>query len=180
MNSILILITFIVVAIWTFYYSYSWKQRLKLWLTPKGFFQGLMQALIFIQFLLPPLLPFPHTLFDSSLGVLGLVLYIGGAILAVWAKLIMKKSWGMPAQHDIKRQDQLVTWGPFGYTRNPIYVGLLLMLIGFELTRGSFLIILVIPAFLYFHRSILMEERLLKQHFGKDYLDYKEKVPRYI
>ena len=68
----------------------------------------------------------------------GIIILWCGIILAAWAKIVMKTNWGRPGQHDIRKQHTLVTGGPFGYTRNPIYLGLILVFLGFELAMQSY------------------------------------------
>ena len=113
-------------------------------------------------------------------SVFGLIIFNVGIILAVWAKLTMKKSWGMPGEHAISRQKKLVTSGPFAMSRNPIYVGLLLLTLGFALTLRSYFIFLVIWLFFYFKAAIIKEEKLLTGYFGKEYQAYLCIVPRYL
>src|SRR3989339_252026 len=70
-------------------------------------------------------------------------------LFAIWAKLIMGSNWGPPAQHTISRQSILVTSGPFSFSRNPIYLGLLIGMTGYFLTFGSLLILLIAVRFAY-------------------------------
>ena len=110
----------------------------------------------------------------------GLTAAIVGTVLAVWAKFVMSNNWGEPAQHNIKRQQELVTDGPFAFSRNPIYLGLLLYLLGFELALQSFLLVIVLPIFWLILYAVKKEEKLLEGYFGKSYQEYKRKVPRFL
>ena len=92
----------------------------------------------------------------------------------------MKTSWGIPAQHDIKRQHTLIKGGPYRFTRNPIYVGLFMVEFGLALALGSWLFFLAYPLYLYFGIAIKKEEQLLTKHFGKEYTEYTKRVPRYL
>ncbi|MDO8942594.1 MAG: isoprenylcysteine carboxylmethyltransferase family protein, partial [Desulfobacterales bacterium] len=78
--------------------------------------------------------------------------------------------------------DKLVTAGVYHFTRNPMYLGLALVLVGAWLllgavspTAGLILFILIIN-----HWLIYPEERLLDQKFGTDYENYRGKVRRWI
>ncbi|MBI5620629.1 isoprenylcysteine carboxylmethyltransferase family protein [Candidatus Gottesmanbacteria bacterium] len=133
-----------------------------------------IQALKFLQIDLPPQYQSPISIW---LGVPTMLL---GLTLACWAKIVMKTSWGIPAQHDIAKQKAIVTSGPFAYVRNPIYLGLLLFIIGFELALTSWLVFAAIPLFILIRMAIAKEETLLRRYFGKSYAAYCQKVPRLL
>ena len=116
----------------------------------------------------------------TYLSIGGLLINISGLILCVWAKLTMKVNWGPPAQHNIEKQQHLVISGPYRFSRNPIYLGMLLILTGFEIALKSSLVIIVLPVFLIIDMVIKKEEKLLEKHFGRQYLVYKRQVPRYL
>lgn len=124
--------------------------------------------------------PLPPTRFDQILIVFGLVIFMAGEILAIWAKLTMGKSWHHAIKPHSKQEDKLITTGPFSFSRNPIYLGFLLMTFGFNLALRSFFIFLVLVLFVILRLVIQKEEKILEDHFGKDYLDYKKRVPRFL
>lgn len=76
----------------------------------------------------------------------------------------------------------LVTDGAFSFTRNPIYFGNTLLMIGIGLITGSlwFLILAVVAAFTTQKLAIEPEERHLQARFGKKYVDYTKRVRRWI
>lgn len=78
--------------------------------------------------------------------------------------------------------EHLVTKGPFGISRNPIYLGNTLLLIGLGLVTGItwFLPIAVICAFITQKIAIEREEHWLAEKFGKPYRDYAKRVRRWI
>ena len=76
----------------------------------------------------------------------------------------------------------LVTTGLYKISRNPMYLGLLLLLTGWSLWQGNPISLLVI---LIFMTSITLtqikpEESALEEKFGQDYRDYKNQVRRWI
>jgi protein-S-isoprenylcysteine O-methyltransferase Ste14 len=75
----------------------------------------------------------------------------------------------------------LVTTGLFAHTRNPVYIGGELALVGLALLLGSdWILLLMAPAMLLLHYGVVLrEERYLERKFGAAYLAYKESVPRY-
>lgn len=76
----------------------------------------------------------------------------------------------------------LVNGGPFRFTRNPMYVGLILVLVGWILWLGSAWAALALPAFvLYISRfQIQPEERALEAHFGDAFRSYASRVRRWL
>lgn len=121
------------------------------------------------------------TNFELGLTYIGLLTLVTGAVFSSWARIYMGKFWA-PANegHDIESQSKLLTGGPFRYSRNPIYAGLLLTAVGFFLSLNSYLIITVCLIYWYFNKSIKTEEVLMKQAFGKKYLLYKKKTPKFF
>jgi protein-S-isoprenylcysteine O-methyltransferase Ste14 len=76
----------------------------------------------------------------------------------------------------------LVTSGIYRYTRNPMYLGLTMVLIGCALLFGSLGALLPIPVFLLIieFRFVRGEERFLEEIFGDTYLEYKRRVRRWL
>jgi protein-S-isoprenylcysteine O-methyltransferase Ste14 len=76
----------------------------------------------------------------------------------------------------------LVTGGFFRYTRNPMYLGMVIFLLGVSMLAGSLSTLLPIPLFIYvIHRNfILGEERFMEAAFGEEYLAYKGRVRRWL
>lgn len=76
----------------------------------------------------------------------------------------------------------LVTSGIYRFTRNPMYLGLLMLLAGWALYLANILAFLFLPAFiLYMNRfQIKPEERALTDRFGRKYLEYASRVNRWI
>jgi protein-S-isoprenylcysteine O-methyltransferase Ste14 len=71
--------------------------------------------------------------------------------------------------------------GIFGHLRNPMYVGMALVVLGIVVAfalEWTFLM-LIIGAFVMHYGVVLREERYLERKFGEDYRAYKESVPRY-
>lgn len=84
--------------------------------------------------------------------------------------------------HTFKNPRHLVTTGLFKYTRNPIYVGFVVVLIGFALLLGSvtsFLPVMLFFAVIHFW-YIPFEEKALERQFGEEYRKYKKEVGRWF
>ncbi len=76
----------------------------------------------------------------------------------------------------------LVTGGPFAFTRNPMYLGMVACLIGWALLLGSLSPFLVIPLFfaLIHYRFVLREEPFMTERLGAAYIAYKARVRRWL
>lgn len=111
--------------------------------------------------------------------ILGFLISIIGVVFASWAKFVMGTNWGRPAQHD-KKQSQLVSTGPFAYSRNPIYVGLFLLFFGQQVALQSYGIVLLLVFAYAIWQAVHIEEKLLNKHFGEAYDEYKKRIPRFI
>ena len=77
---------------------------------------------------------------------------------------------------------ELVTTGIYRWTRNPQYLGWFLVLTGISMIgRSGLALLLTMIAIILFHIYIIqMEEPYLERIFGKKYITYKAKAPRYI
>jgi protein-S-isoprenylcysteine O-methyltransferase Ste14 len=81
-----------------------------------------------------------------------------------------------------KASEHLVTTGAFSITRNPIYLGNTLLMLGVGLITGIawFLPLAIVAAFATQKLAIEREERHLEARFGKKYRDYAKRVRRWI
>ncbi|EHK56648.1 methyltransferase family protein [Allomesorhizobium alhagi] len=81
-----------------------------------------------------------------------------------------------------RASEHLVTTGAFSFTRNPIYLGNTLLMIGVGLITGIvwFLPLAIAAAFATQKLAIEREERHLEARFGKRYRDYAKRVRRWI
>lgn len=72
--------------------------------------------------------------------------------------------------------------GPFGHTRNPLYVALCLFHIGISFGFGGlFSLLTLVPVLAVMHFGVILrEESYLEREFGEDYLSYKREVRRWL
>lgn len=112
--------------------------------------------------------------------VAGGVILVSGILLARWGRRTMVKAGTNVIPN--KPTLVIVTDGPFQYTRNPLYVGATLVYTGLALIFNSFWPLVLLPALLaVMQRGVVRrEENYLEAKFGKAYLDYKERVRRWI
>ena len=76
----------------------------------------------------------------------------------------------------------LVATGPYGITRNPIYIGFVLVYLGFAIVLTSiWLLLLLIPVLFILQRGVVeREEAYLAGKFGEAYWKYQARVPRWL
>ena len=110
-----------------------------------------------------------------TLGVVALTFSIGGVTAFRAAKTTIN-----PAQID--RASRVVTGGIYRFSRNPMYVGLTALLAGWAVFLAVPLTAIGPVAFALFMHcfQILPEERVMAAKFGREYLDYKQRVRRWI
>jgi protein-S-isoprenylcysteine O-methyltransferase Ste14 len=76
---------------------------------------------------------------------------------------------------------RLIVTGPYRYTRNPMYLGHLIFMLGVSITLWSaFALILFLFHVVWFHRRVLKDERRLEEIFGDRYAAYRRNVSRWI
>ena len=76
----------------------------------------------------------------------------------------------------------LVTYGPYKITRNPMYIGFILVYFGLAIIMTSvWILLLLIPVFVILQRGVVVpEEEYLERRFGATYRRYKARVPRWL
>lgn len=134
-----------------------------------------------LMWLLNHYIPVAHWI-ASPWNKLGLAIIVLAILLdSSSLYLFIKKHTTINPMHPDHTRD-LVTTGLYRYTRNPMYVGLLVILTGFAILLGSATPFLVLPLFYWLITTfqIKPEERILEQKFGKKYLDYKNRVKRWL
>lgn len=142
--------------------------------------------LIFVPGLLVGYVPFAFLMNGSyietgPLVYLALPLWVIGGCMILWCFWdFLVKGHGTPAPMDPPKE--LVVTGLYNFVRNPMYVGVLLMLIAHFLWFGYWSLLMYTGFFfLAFHIFVLSyEEPTLKKKFGADYEDYLERVPRWM
>lgn len=110
----------------------------------------------------------------QPLWIAGLTLIGVGILLGAWAV------WAA-GNMDIERPSELVTTGPFAYSRNPMYVAWTALYVGIAFTVNTVWLFILLPiVLLVTHITVRREERSLESEFGDHYRDYKNDVRRYL
>jgi protein-S-isoprenylcysteine O-methyltransferase Ste14 len=131
--------------------------------------------IVALHFIIPvkQIIPWPWNL----TGILPLVL---GAVINILAD---------QAFHEVgttvkpfQESSSLITDGVFRISRNPMYLGFVLILIGIAVLMGSVVPFLIIPVFAIWMDQVFIqtEEQMLAEKFGQGWLDYKHRVRRWI
>lgn len=108
---------------------------------------------------------------DLAGTVVGLALIIPGELARIWA-----------AGH-IHKSKVLTVTGPYAYVKNPLYLGTILIVVGFCIfARNVYLLALATSVFCfhYIPSKSRVESARMRKRFGAAYDDYDEKVPDYI
>jgi protein-S-isoprenylcysteine O-methyltransferase Ste14 len=114
-------------------------------------------------------------------GALGLLLSLAGAWIALWCIWdFWRNGQGTPLPMDPPKV--LVLRGLYQYLRNPMYAGVLLVVLGEAILFASWsLVLYAFFAAVGFHLVVVLyEEPDLKSRFGTAYDDYMHRVPRWI
>lgn len=146
------------------------------------------------RFPFPPALPILALLISWGLGRiwpiaiswpawtfwLGLALFTLPLGLAIWAVRVFRQHGTVV--NPTGEVTRIVASGPFKYTRNPMYLGLVLLYVGgMLLFRLPWALVLLIPLFLALQFGVILpEEKYLRSKFGEEYLAYQRHVRRWL
>jgi protein-S-isoprenylcysteine O-methyltransferase Ste14 len=113
-------------------------------------------------------------------GWLGSIVFLAGVALLIWAATTFRRAGTqIPTTQPTTT---IVAAGPYQFTRNPIYTGMFLGLIGLAVVFDSlWLIVLLVPFYLVIRYGVVArEEAYLERKFGDVYLAYKARVRRWL
>ncbi len=121
-----------------------------------------------------------HFLPPAIAAPLGVVVILGGIALGSSA---VREMWAANTPLDVRKPStEIVTSGAFQRTRNPIYLGMLLLFTGIAILANSlWILILVLPFAIVLQKGVIEPEKdYLEQKFADKFLRYEAKVRRWI
>ena len=157
--------------------------RLKAVMTAVGavFWLSVSTVLVLISLWLDRFFSFPSLIPVPVAVVLALPLIVAGTAVYLWKAYIFIREKGTPVPFN--PPPELVITGLYARVRNPMLTGWIVMLIGMGILFNSismrliFTLLFVMAMYLY---VVTIEEKELEMKFGKQYLEYKQRVPRFI
>ena len=144
-------------------------------LSPDAYLVILIALSLALHFYFPlaEVIHFPATM-------VGVIVSVTGLVVSTVANVLLIKH--QTSTKPFEKPSALIEIGIFRYNRNPVYMGMLLVLMGIDVYLGS-LTALAVPLvfFLIFNTAIIpSEERKLQEVFGERYTAYKKSVRRWI
>jgi len=145
-------------------------------------FPPLIAAIIAVcMWLLQRYLPVMVLIPDEWKGV-GMLFVAIALVIDLWSLFLFIRARTTFHPLKLDNTSALVTSGMYRLTRNPMYLGLLLLLTGVAIWLGGLTPFLMLPVFVWIisNHQIIHEERILEEKFEQHYLEYKQKVRRWL
>ena len=110
----------------------------------------------------------------------GAIFIVIGFIITIWSAVLFYKAGTAIKPFD--ESTHLVTKGMYQVTRNPMYLGMVVILLGIALLFGTFTPFFLIPIFIWLIHTIFIsnEETMMARIFGDEYREYKKRVRRWL
>ena len=120
--------------------------------------------------------------YNLNTNVISVVILFIGIIFIISAvvQFVNRKTTVNPTKP--YKTTSLVITGAYKITRNPMYLGMLLIIISFAFYKASIISLILIPFFIFYINKFQIEpeEFEMRKKFGKEYEDYCKKVDRWI
>ena len=156
------------------------EQGPKLGLSPRPLWHLSLAIAVGLHIFWPVSLPYAVVLPDFPRYILGSLMIAGGASLIAGAAHVFREARENPKPSSPSQK--LLVEGPYRYSRNPMYTGGAMTMIGISLLLSSlwFLLVPLVTLVLVKYLTILPEEAHLDFRFGNEYRRYKESVRRWF
>ncbi|MCW3988356.1 MAG: isoprenylcysteine carboxylmethyltransferase family protein [Candidatus Bathyarchaeota archaeon] len=127
---------------------------------------------------------FPADSIPLPYNLVGIFLIPSGLLLVAWANytLLHIGKIGLRAREPMQTPSTLVVVGPYRYSRNPLYLGVLIMALGLTIVWSGLVMSLGSTVIYIVFRYVFIkrEEIILEGEFGEEYRDFKNRVRRWI
>lgn len=122
-----------------------------------------------------------RTLFDWRSYPVGIILCVLGAA-SVFTSIAIFRRRGTEIEPASRKNTVLITDGPFSFSRNPIYLGMTLVLFGVAFFVGTLPMFLAPIIFFCIINFVFIpyEEQKMERQFGESFVEYKHRVRRWI
>ena len=106
--------------------------------------------------------------------IVGMALIVAAFLLRLWAQLHL--------HYRLKVKKILTMTGPYSYVRNPIYIANIMLLSGYVMMSELvwFVPVSIFYGYIVYHIVVAHEEYHLKEKYGAPYMEYLDRVPRWI
>lgn len=117
---------------------------------------------------------------NETIQLVGVIMVIFSLVFFVWTRIVNRKNYTGHLQ--VTREQQLIQSGPYHYIRHPAYASYIILTLGVSAGYSSIVglcavILLLLPSIIY---RIKIEESLLIQRFGQQYIDYSKRTSRLL
>ena len=121
-------------------------------------------------------------LVPGRMTVTGWIVGLALIVVGEWIRLAGVAAAGTVTRRRSRNVQRLVTYGIFGWVRNPLYVGNFLIWMGFVVISGVlwFLPLAIVIFAIEYTLIVRYEEGVLESIFGAEYLEYKQSTPRWM
>ena len=137
--------------------------------------------LLAVGFGLRALVPLPIPSVPEGIASIGgPIIVVVALVLAIWAARTMRAGGASIPTNE--STDAIVSAGPYRFSRNPIYLAMVVLLVGVGVWANSLWLIgmAVVDAILLVWGVISREEAYLRRKFGTEYADYTKRVRRWL
>ncbi len=141
---------------------------------PPTYFLVAILLMVGLHFLLPI-----RQVVVAPYRYLGIALILAGVAVNFWSSNLFDKA--KTTVKPFEQSSDLVTEGPFRFSRHPMYVGMVVLLAGLAVLLGSVTPVLVIPPFAWIVKRFAdVEEKAMEETFGDAYRQYSKRVRRWV
>ena len=116
----------------------------------------------------------------NTTQALGAVVFVLGATIAAWGLVTFRRARTTTVPGEVS--SQLVTWGPYRFSRNPMYVGLAIAYLGEASILRHVWPLVFLPLTISYVNWIVIpvEQAKLAEVFGEQYTEYRKRVRRWL